>query len=123
MEIKTFTKSNLGAVRTDINSALADVEAKYGIKLDIGSINYDGSTFTTKLKAYATGGDNSNAGKIDWDKNCFRFGLKKEDFGKTIKVNGETFTVSGIKPRSSKYPILATNSDGKIYKFHYSVIK
>ena len=120
--IKTFNKSNLNQVRTDINSALKEVENKYGIKLDIGNISYNGSLFTTKLKAFATGGDDTNVGKIEWDRNCYKFGSKKGDFGRTIKFMGETFTVSGIKPRSSKYPVLA-DKGGKTYKLPVGALR
>lgn len=50
-KISQFTKQNLPAVRADIDAALAAVEKKYGIKLDIGRITFYGDTFKCQMTA------------------------------------------------------------------------
>ena len=53
----------------------------------------------------------------EWNLYCHQFGLLTTDFGRTFKHRSSTFTVIGIKPRSPKYPVLAQNTRGKVYKF------
>jgi hypothetical protein len=106
-----FDKTNLKNIRADINTALAAVESKYGIKLDIGNISFDSSTFNTKLSAVTTSvsAESGNVEvvdakwKRDFDRNCVYLGFSKEDFGKECKVGNrtETYTIVGALARKS----------------------
>ena len=39
------------------------------------------------------------------------------ELGSEFVDRGETFTITGFNPRSTKYPVLATRADGKRFKF------
>lgn len=116
----TFTPPAVREIAADIKEALAAVEAKHGITFTTGGVSYNDSTFRVKVEAAL--GRGVDVGKKDWDTYCRRFGFEPEHYGKKFTSNGREFTVSGIKPRSSKYPILATSSNGKTYKFHTSAL-
>ena len=51
------------------------------------------------------------------------FGIKPTAFGTTFTYDDEIFTVCGIKPRSFKFPVLATNIyGGEVFMFPADVI-
>jgi hypothetical protein len=114
-KVTTFTRPVVKNLREAIKNALSNVEAEYDITLDFNSISFRDDQFSTRLVA-RVGGDTSEHAKKDWDANCALFGFKPEDFGKTCIIQGQKFTISGIKPRSRKYPILGTDVNGKTYK-------
>jgi predicted metal-dependent peptidase len=65
----------------------------------------------------------ANAAQQEWDASCWRFGLTPKQFGTTFSFRGKRYTVIGLKPRSSRFPILARNEVGSVYKFPADVLK
>lgn len=55
MTITAFDRSNLREIRTDIEAALAAVEQKHGIRLNMGNIRFDAGMFRAKLEAQVLG--------------------------------------------------------------------
>ncbi len=82
----------------------------------VGSCIYGDGHATFKVEVTQKGGKTKKAS--DFDTYCHRYGLKPEDMGKEFESNGETFVICGLKPRSSKYPILGKSKEnGSTYKF------
>lgn len=101
--------------RAAMEAALKDVAARYGV-----TVRYRGGRFTdtmAALKAEFVVEGAEPQGAADFRRLADVFGLKPEDLGRTFRSGGQTFTVVGLAPRKSKYPILATNAAGKTYKF------
>jgi len=121
-KMTSFTNPNLDLLRTEMDAALKAIGDKYGITMDTGNIRYDvdRTNFNTSIKVRLGDGgvaDVAANNRREWDKYAPRFGLKSTDFGKTFVSNGQTFTLSGVKPRGKKYNVLAKNPAGKCYKF------
>lgn len=111
--IKAFDKSNLKAVRADLNAALATVAAKHGITLNVGNITFRADSFSTKLTAItnnATAGAPA-LGNVKWTadflKNGMRFGFAKADLGKTFNYYGEEVTIVGLRSKARQPVVLA----------------
>ena len=122
-QIKTFSRPVVTELRGAIKAALKTVSEEYGISLDFNNISYCEDKFTTKLEARIGGNSNEHA-KADWDKHCIMFDLSPDAFGKQFEYAGSTYTIIGIKPRSSKYPVLATRvNSNKKYKFASTMVK
>jgi hypothetical protein len=114
----SITKTQLKAIRSDIAKALAEVEAKHGITLDLGSISYQDNSFHGKLSGSVVGDNGEDlAAKSNWEAKFRRYGLNKEWFGKSFKSGNDTFTISGLNSRASKRPVIATASNGDRYSF------
>lgn len=64
-----------------------------------------------------------NAPQQAWNVDCWRFGLTADQFGATFTFRNKKYTVTGLKPRSSRFPILARNEAGKVYKFPANALK
>lgn len=104
-----FTPSELRDFRVDFANAVKQLEAKYKINIALGNIRYGDIDFTVTLKAKRNTPEAvekvEDRKRSFWNAVCESYGLTPEDFGKTIVVNGLTYTLSEINPRSTKYPI------------------
>lgn len=121
METSTLllnSKADVKRLRELINQALAPICDDNGITLEIGTIRYaqDGSTATMRLTALA--GTGADAARIDYDRHCKCYGLERDNYGDVFTFKDEDFAISGISPRSPKFPILAKNvRTGVTFKF------
>lgn len=114
-----FNKQNLSKLRESLNAAVSLVEEELGVEVVVGSIKYtdNEATITVKARTISEGGESYDPMKADFLAWCSLFGFSQDDLGKTFTSNGKTFTISGMKPNNRRYPIIATDSDGKAYKF------
>jgi hypothetical protein len=64
----------------------------------------------------------TNRPRKEFEEYAGMFGVKADKFGTTFMYRGKRYTVSGISPRSFKFPILATSYSGKVFKFPASVV-
>ena len=121
-----LTPSKLKQIRTSMINALSNVEEEHNMQFDIGNISYTNTTFKVTLQAaIAEEGQVANLAKTEWDRYCSQYGFTKNDYGEPFETDsGKHCTISGIKPRSTKYPILGKcEEDGKEYKFPAKVIR
>jgi hypothetical protein len=124
MAVKSFDRSNLKILRDDINEALNVVMKKHGLTHSIGRIGFDDLKFSTKLVVTVgndVSGDKDVANRAEFERYCRLFDFKKSDFGRSFVSRGETFTICGLSTRAKKYPILAKNSNGDVYKFNENI--
>jgi hypothetical protein len=116
----SFDKSTIKALRPKIEAALQELAEAEGISIDLGSARFDSSNCTFKLILSTVNTDGTVNTKEGEDFKFYgpnRYGLKAEALDATFTRQGEQWTITGCKPRSSKYPILAKNRNGKTYKF------
>lgn len=109
-------------LRAVLEAALIQVSKNVGLNVTVeGSMSYDPSAGTVKVKLLAVApnekGEIESVEAKDFKSACCRYGLKPEDLGKTFRFRNETYTLTGAKPRSSRFPLLGKRSDGKVFKF------
>jgi hypothetical protein len=112
----------LNHMRKEITEALTKVGEDNGMTLKIGNVRYDETGFHTKLTA--TVGDKEESERVEFEKNCMMmFDVTPDMYGQTFVNAGSTFKVVGLKPRSTKMPIVARNlGTDKLYKFKLHVL-
>jgi len=59
----------------------------------------------------------------NWNANCRFFGLKPEDFGKTIVMQGMRLVICGLNARASKNVVKVIGTDGTRYTISASTAK
>jgi hypothetical protein len=119
-----FNKQTLKSFRIEMEEALSKLEKKHKVTFNIGNIRFNTDTFTTTLKCYSKAQGKSDIGKLEWAKTCLIFGFKPEDFGRTFEFRGKRYIISGVKPRSFKYPIVGKEINGtKTFKFTIDGVK
>ncbi len=112
-----LTKQKIKEMRTEIQNVLDEYGEKKGIQIELGHIRFDDTSFTSKIKVIMAE-NNEKAEKIEWDKVCDLFNLKKEDYGKIVDLTGEKYKLVKIKPKSRKYPLVVEKMEnGKRYKY------
>lgn len=62
--------------------------------------------------------------KMDWDLNCWVIGMKPEDFGKTVLLQGSFYTICGIRPKAKvKTVVIRHTINGKEYVVGHEAVK
>lgn len=119
--IKQWDKATCRRVLVAAMEALKPVQEEFGISIELkGGGNFTDGTLTKSLTFNVVSSDGVTA---EWKANCRRFGLYDEDYGRKFESKGKGYTVSGIKPRSPKFPVLATDADGTVYKFRIEGVR
>jgi hypothetical protein len=113
----TFTKSGLKTIRASLNKAFREVEEAHGIKLNIGNISYEDTTFRTTLKASIVNerGIVEDRERTDFTKYATMFDLNPEWLDKEIVLNGRTFTITGLNTKASKNNIRIQAENGDVH--------
>jgi len=100
MKITSFEKTNIDAVRSEIDAALKTLE-KVGIKASIGTITYCNDEARAKLTCMPL--PKTPVVKIFSGTDAEFF---QKHIGETILINGKSLTTDSFKPRNRKYPFI-----------------
>ena len=113
----TFTKAGLKTIRASLNKAFREVEEAHGIKLNIGNISYEDTTFRTTLKASIVNEDGTveDEKRKDFKKFATMFDLNPEWLDKEIVLSGRTFTITGLNRKASKNNIRIQAENGDVH--------
>lgn len=109
--------------RLDFAKAVEGLEKQYDAQIALGSISYGDTKLTTKVTVTEKPKNGKSIEQVNFEQNCVIFGLKKSDYGREFQTHNGTYTLSGLKPRSPKYPILGTDEKGGRYKFQPTVLE
>ena len=118
--IKTIDRSACKTIRESIDAHLEQLDIP-GVVVKLGNGSFlPGENVTFKLEVALKTADGTVLTKSasDWKAYCYRWGFKPDDLGKKFRTPaGDIVTITGCKPRSTKFPILAKNSRGTAYKY------
>jgi hypothetical protein len=122
MKISQLDRQTLQIVRTKMDEALGALE-EIGIHARTGHISYQDQNATVKVEisVLGIGGEVVTKEALDYDHNRARRGLPER--GTQFTSRGTLYTITGFKPRSRKYPVLATRADGRTFKFPIDAVK
>lgn len=113
-----ITRELLKALRTELNRSLSEIGEAHDINLELGNASFTDYDFTFKLKGAVTDtGDGRSAAAAEWDRYRTMYGLGAIEFGDSFTTRSGTYTVTGILPKSRKYPVLGIGADGRTRKF------
>jgi len=122
-KVTSFNRQNIRQINSELEAALKQVAEKYGLEVKLGNTRFTGDNFTTKVQVatVAEGGITMSKEATDFNRYKTILGINME-LGQEFQRSGKTFTIVGLKPRSTKYPILAKCSDGKTYKLPVDLV-
>lgn len=118
----TFDKTRVRELRERLTSRLREVGETLGLTLTIA----DRVTFNPNamyMKLTVTEGGAPAADQVEFNRYCVRYGLTPADFGKAFDFAGDHFTLCGVQPRASQFPLLGRNAEGKVYKLPVDVVR
>lgn len=119
-----FTKSKVKEIRKAVSEALNNIGME-GVRFEVGgNIRYSHTEAKMKILVTPTtvDGEEFDKEREEFNRCALALGLSPEDYGRTFDMQGKSFTICGVKPRARKYPLLAKDSSGDIYKFPMSLI-
>ena len=125
MKVTNFDKPTIKAIRLAMDSALAQVEKDYGIKISTGNARFSGNEVTFKVKAntVTSGGKAITKEAQMFDIVKHQEGLGHLSVGDTVTLQGKSFTITGYNTRARKSPINIEDMQGRGYKCSVSMLK
>ena len=125
--IKQFDRPTIRDLRDAVNKVLEPVAEEFGIGIKAGNASFTPTEVTLKL---ACGIKNADGVVETKERQDFRLkaaflGLSADDLDMEFDHhNGDRYKIVGMKPRSTKYPIICQRAkDGKQFKFPVNTIK
>ena len=113
MKIDTFNRTNLAALRMDLDKAMFDLSKRYGVSIQTGSIRFSAGEATIKVVARATESKTVANQFIDL--------MKVKGLRANEEINGRTLVRYDRK--KIKYPYIYSDKNGKTYKCSYEIAK
>lgn len=123
-----MTRDKVKQLREAIQSVINDsgIEDENKCKIRIGNASYSDSNCTLKIEVSDVTDDGTVLTKeaADFKEYAKGLGLEPEMLGATFESRGKEYVIAGLKPRSTKFPVLAIEvGTNDRYKFPVSVIQ
>lgn len=117
--IKQFDRQTLRAVTTAIETSLTNLAKTHGIviKYKGGNFTPDNAVIKLELAIQSADGTAVSRERSTWTQLATFYGLKPEWLDKTFNFYGKTFKIVGLNPKARTAPVIAANSNGKLFKF------
>jgi hypothetical protein len=119
-----FNKTNIKILTDKLSKLIEPLEKEFDIKIKRKSGKYTDNSLTLGfeiLKIDDSGSVVKNAD--DFKLYAQMYGLEESDLERIFEYRGKNYKITGINPRSTKYPIQATDIfSKKKYKFPISII-
>lgn len=113
--IERFSPENLRRVREAVEKQLQPLADLYGMEiqcLSTGCNEYEAELQLTFTKLPQQG---KSAEQVKWERFASRYGMKPEDFGKLVHLNGRDYTIVGLDTKARKNNVLLSRN-GRRYK-------
>ena len=123
MAIKRIEREHLLGMQDIVETALNNIRTEYGVDVEITKIKCDNGLDFHMILVGNTTEDRTLAEKEGFASQSYMYGLSPDDYEKSFIENGKTYKIFGIKPRNRKYPVLARNGKGTVYKFSASKVQ
>ncbi len=122
-----FDRATVKSTCGKLEAALATLADELGCQIKVGGATFarDGGNCTFKVELATTNPDGTAETK---EVSAFRelataYGLSPDDLGKTFVSGKQPYVVCGLKPKATRFPILAQRADGKVFKFPADSVK
>lgn len=116
-----ITEAKINKVQDRIKAALAKIEQEEGVSISFGSIRYNSAYYSTTLKVSTT--EKSEKVASVYESICHKLGFTQNVIGMTFQGNTGEMTITEIKTKNRKYPVIAQAKNGTSYKYSVAQIK
>lgn len=108
--ITSFTRESLKLLRADIDAALAQVAAKHGIALASARCTFSSDNFKLAVEGATkqASGEVNTPEAASFNAMAAFYRLKPENLGASVRIEGEEYRISGLRPNAKKRPICLT---------------
>lgn len=125
MKVKSFSRSVCREVSEEAILALGETAARFGLSVTQAPGTFSDANFTMKVVFSVVGSDGKvkSPGVEEWNRWASLYSLPKDALGKAILFNGRRYTIEGLSPRKSKYPVIVKRNDGKEFRLMISSVR
>lgn len=119
MKVTKFDRITCKRVGEQVTERLEQLAAELGLAIKYKGGTFGEGSFTMKIEACVIGenGIVHSKEREDFTRYAAMFDLDPAMLDQTIPMaSGESFTITGLKPASEKFPVLARRTDGKTFK-------
>ena len=100
-----INRASCKTIRDQLNAELKAVGEKLGLTIHAGNASFTDTSVTFKVECILEGVDK---GKENFERDCFLFDIPKSTYKSEFGFQGRRWILEGLKPRSPKYPIIAS---------------
>jgi len=124
-----MTRDQAKKIHEAINTALQGIKIPGVYFTPVNSVSYGAGRVTARIEARmaaaATEGGLSQGEieEMEFARHAAKFGLQATDYNRSFLVNGSSYKLCGIKPKSYKYPFIGKSQRGARYKFTVVQVK
>ena len=119
--LSQLTSSTLKMLRVGMQNVLDDVADEHNITVRVGNASYSGKEATFKVHITLNNSNLPTSEEESYDLHATLYGLPKR--GEFVTLNNTIYKLVGFKPRSTKYPVLATDvKTNKTYKLPLELV-
>jgi hypothetical protein len=121
-----INSDRINDIQRKIKLAILQIEKEENIKINFGVCRYDSDSYKSTMTINTIGKGVENVPEVTDAKNlsmCKRLGFTQNVIGMNFSGKNGTYKITEIKLANRKYPVIASNSAGKSYKFTVSNIK
>ncbi|MCD4651295.1 MAG: hypothetical protein K8S56_05855 [Candidatus Cloacimonetes bacterium] len=118
-KITKLDKPTVKYIRERVKTAVSPLAEELGVMIDLGNCTFrtGNCRFQLKVAVLDPEGKPITEEMDSFRSNAKFFGFETDDLGKKVTVQGQSYTICGFNPKSSKYRIIAQSGNGKKYKF------
>ena len=118
-KITKLDKLTVQHIRKRLTATLEPLAKELAVAIELGNCSFKENNCRFQLSVALMDSDGQ---AITEETDCFRdnaklFGFEPDDLGRKFTFRGQSYIICGLKPKSSKYPIVARSGNGKSYKF------
>lgn len=116
-----ITDSKINKVQAKIKAAIAQIEKEESVSISFGSIKYNSAYYSASMKVITT----EKSERVDsiYEGICRKLGFTQNVIGMTFQGNTGEMTITDIKTKNRKYPVIAQAKSGTCYKYSVDHIK
>lgn len=114
--LEFFDRATTLNLQQRILEALAPLAEELGLEIEGGNTQFAACQASLALNITLTPRDGLTAEQREFHQLAPAFGLKPEDYHRTLTRGGIHYRLIGFKPRNRKYPIIAETAQGARYK-------
>jgi hypothetical protein len=117
-----FDQVTVRDIASAMEKALQAVAAEYGVAISRGNGRFDSAELKVGFVVRIT--DQSGTPTISPTAQSYANAIGARDFfGRKFTLDEWEYTVTDFKPKSKRYPVLCTRSDGKRFKFAIETVR
>ena len=117
-----FDSQAVAEVRKKIVAQLEALCTEYGLSVSNSRGRYNERSCDITLTLGIASAAGLDTQRLEFEAVAEAFDLTAEDYLRKFTLNGRTFQLTGFKLNNRKYPVIAKDEKGQLYKFEPSVL-